>query len=127
MQYNKLMNHLRDFSTGFATGGLVDFTGPAYVHGSKLRPEAFLSAEDTAMIREWLDEAKYANYRATVSNIDGSMFGTSGFNTGDIYVNITEASLNNDDDIEAVAEKVGQAFVRQISKQGLMTANYAFG
>lgn len=79
------------------------------------------------MIREWLDEAKYANYRATVSNIDGSMFGTSGFNTGDIYVNITEASLNNDDDIEAVAEKVGQAFVRQISKQGLMTANYAFG
>jgi hypothetical protein len=35
----------------FASGGLVDFTGPAWVDGSKMRPEAFLSAEDTAMIR----------------------------------------------------------------------------
>jgi hypothetical protein len=29
-------------------GGLVDFTGPAIVHGSKSRPEAFLNAEQTA-------------------------------------------------------------------------------
>jgi hypothetical protein len=38
-------------------GGLVDYTGPAIVHGSKTRPEAFLNAEQTAQIREGLKES----------------------------------------------------------------------
>lgn len=41
----------------FSTGGLVDYTGPAIVHGSKTRPEAFLNAEQTAQIREGLKES----------------------------------------------------------------------
>jgi hypothetical protein len=31
----------------YAEGGLVDFTGPAWVDGSKTKPEAFLDPEDT--------------------------------------------------------------------------------
>ena len=31
----------------FKNGGLVDFTGPAWVDGSKSAPEAFLDAQDT--------------------------------------------------------------------------------
>lgn len=34
----------------YAEGGLVDFTGPAWVDGSKTSPEAFLDPEDTANI-----------------------------------------------------------------------------
>ena len=34
----------------YAEGGLVDFTGPAWVDGSKTAPEAFLDPEDTANI-----------------------------------------------------------------------------
>lgn len=41
----------------FSTGGLVDYTGPAIVHGSKTRPESFLNAEQTAQIREGLKES----------------------------------------------------------------------
>lgn len=36
----------------YKTGGLVDYTGPALVHGTKSKPEAFLNAEQTALISE---------------------------------------------------------------------------
>lgn len=36
----------------FAEGGLVNFTGPAWVDGTREQPEAFLSAEDTKRIGE---------------------------------------------------------------------------
>lgn len=42
----------------FAEGGLVDFTGPAWVDGTKTRPEAFLDADDTRMMRAMLDAAQ---------------------------------------------------------------------
>lgn len=34
----------------FATGGMVDYTGPAWVDGTPSKPEAFLSAKDTSLI-----------------------------------------------------------------------------
>jgi hypothetical protein len=37
---------------GFSEGGLVDYTGPAMVHGTPSKPEAFLNAQQTAMISE---------------------------------------------------------------------------
>lgn len=39
----------------FAKGGLVDYTGPAWVDGTKSSPEAFLSAKDTANISALTD------------------------------------------------------------------------
>lgn len=48
----------------YAEGGLVDFTGPAWVDGSKTKPEAFLDSEDTANI-----SALAQGLRAVVSNI----------------------------------------------------------
>ena len=39
---------------GFSEGGLVDYTGPAIVHGTPARPEGFLNAEQTAQIRDAL-------------------------------------------------------------------------
>ena len=110
----------------FAEGGLVDFTGPAWVDGSKLRPEAFLSAEDTALIRGWLDSAKYVRTRAYMSNIDSSNFSGATNTIGDVNITITEASFKDDADYEAVAERVGQVFVKEIAKQGFMTPAFAF-
>lgn len=39
----------------YASGGYVDYTGLAMVHGSPSKPEAFLSAKDTEMMRSTLD------------------------------------------------------------------------
>ena len=48
-------------SKGYSTGGLVDYTGTAIVHGSKSRPEAFLNAEQTAQIRDALKNSRKDN------------------------------------------------------------------
>lgn len=39
----------------YSKGGYVTETGPVMVHGTPNKPEAFLSAEDTAMMREFLN------------------------------------------------------------------------
>jgi hypothetical protein len=111
----------------YAQGGLVNFTGPAWVDGTPSRPEAFLSAEDTALIRSWLDQAKYTNFRMRMSNIDSTMFSGNGGNTiGDVNITITEAQFKEDADYEKVAERVGEAFVKELNKQGLITPAYSF-
>ena len=40
----------------YATGGLVDYTGVAMVHGSKSKPESFLNSDQTAQITQALRE-----------------------------------------------------------------------
>lgn len=45
---------------GYKTGGYVDFTGPAMVHGTKTKPEAFLNARQTELfegLRDTLSKA----------------------------------------------------------------------
>ncbi len=74
-----------------------------------------------------LDAASYLAFRPTISNIDGNAFGKGGISMGDINITITEASFKEDADYERVAERVGDAFVRQLNKQGLNMANYSFG
>lgn len=39
----------------YKEGGYVDFTGPAWVDGTKAEPESFLDATDTALLRSILD------------------------------------------------------------------------
>lgn len=65
----------------FAAGGMVDYTGPAWVDGTPSKPEAFLSASDTANI---------ANLRDILSKVFDSKNNSSSSissveNTGDTY------------------------------------------
>ena len=111
----------------YAQGGLVDFTGPAWVDGSKTKPEAFLSAEDTAAMRAFLDAFSMIRVPSFSSMISDSMFSdVSGFTVEKLNIEINEAELKEDPDYEEVARKVGEEFVKELSKQGLQTANFAF-
>ena len=65
----------------YATGGIIDYTGPAWVDGTPSKPEAFLSASDTANI---------ANLRDILSKVFDSKNNSSSSissveNTGDTY------------------------------------------
>lgn len=110
----------------YKTGGLVDYTGPAWVDGTKSRPEAFLSADDTQMIRTLIDGWKYVATRPTMTNLDGLMQEGSGNTIGDVYVTLNEAQFNTDEDYELVAQKVGEAFTKELAKNGFSTAAYRF-
>lgn len=111
----------------YAKGGYVDYTGLALVHGSSSRPEAFLSADDTALVRSMLDAWQYIAHQPTITNIDAALGrGSSGATFGDIHIEITEASFAEDADYEEVARRVGDAFTKELSKQGFRTASFNF-
>ena len=111
--------------TAYKKGGLVDYTGPAWVDGSKTRPEAFLDANDTESIRTMLNAFNYVKTHPYMSHIDSSMYGNN-TSVGDINITINQAELKSDADYDAVARKVGQAFSKQLSRQGLNLSGYAF-
>lgn len=106
-------------------GGMVDYTGLAMVDGTKQRPEAFLNANDTESIRTMLNAFNYVKTHPYMSHIDSSMYGNN-TNVGDINITINQAELKSDADYDAVARKVGQAFSKQLSRQGLNLSGYAF-
>lgn len=76
----------------YKTGGMVDYTGPAWVDGTKTRPEAFLSAADTANIAKLRDILS----KVFESNSSSSNTAEQNQNTGDTYyefhINVDELS-----------------------------------
>lgn len=108
----------------YKNGGLVDYTGPAWVDGTPSAPEAFLSAPDTKLMRNFLDALSYV---PNITRFDPSMFMgnyTSGIDNVSIVIN--EATINDELDMEILAEKIGQQFNRELEKQGFSTAKYRF-
>ena len=108
----------------FAEGGLVDYTGLAMVHGTPQHPEAFLDSEDRSNIRAMLDMFAYVK-TPYMSNIDTSKYGND-YNFGDVNVTINEAQINNDQDVAELAKKIGNAFTKELTKNGLNNAAYAW-
>lgn len=108
-----------------AEGGVVDYTGIAWVDGTFSKPEAFLDATDTKHIAELTDMLNHVDLPAmTLPNLGD--FGIHNQTIGDINITINQAELGSDADVDAVARKVGKAFSKQLSKQGLNLAQYAF-
>lgn len=105
----------------YAKGGLVDYTGIAAVHGSSANPEAFLSSIDTRMIRGMLDAFKLIIPR--LSSIDSS--GSTEYGGFTIEaINITVEKLDNETDLDLLANKIGEKFAKQLmGKRGTSIGN----
>lgn len=98
----------------YKEGGLVDFTGPAWVDGTKNRPEAFLSAVDTALIRQMLD-ALVVNLRE-----EGGKGGEE--NNSSIIIDniiIQAQSMNTKQDFKAAGGELAREFAKIIQERGL--------
>lgn len=72
----------------YKEGGIVDFTGPAWLDGTKSDPEAFLNARQTAIFESLRD------YLAspTSSNMLGSGNVSNSISIGDIIINLQNAA-----------------------------------
>lgn len=101
----------------YETGGLVDYTGPAWVDGTKTKPEAFLSATDTENIRQMMD----------IMNILLSNFSTSSKSTYEssssvvspnIEVTVNVDSISSDYDVDQATERVKQNILDAYNKTG---------
>jgi len=109
-----------------ANGGLIDYTGLAWVDGTMQRPESFLDSTDTKLLRSMLDTFTYVKNSPYMSYIDPSMYNNN-TNVGDINITINQAEINSDADVDNLAKRVGQAFTKELQRNGLNLSGYAFG
>lgn len=96
-------------ATKYATGGLVNYTGPAWVDGSPSRPEAFLSADDTEMIGSLVDLLQELTF--TNRSFSNMQMSTVGDTTIELTVNFDSVSEDYDSDrvIELMQQKIVEA------------------
>lgn len=127
-------------------GGIADFAGPIWIDGTPSAPERILSANQTRDFESLVaimddfrnngvpmntlrDMARWStsiHIPSALSNIGGSAYQGNSSSIGDVIVNITEAQITDDRDVEELANIVGQKFVREIGKQGLNVSHYHF-
>jgi hypothetical protein len=102
---------------GFKTGGLVDYTGPAWVDGTKKKPEAFLNAEDTQRIGE---AAELLSNLELLSNDNVSKQEISNTNVGDttIEIHINIENVASDYDVDQAVERVKEDIVKAAQYAG---------
>ena len=84
----------------YKQGGLADFTGPAWLDGTKSRPEIVLDAQDSR---------NFIQLRDILSSLlNRSITNTSTENNGDITydIDINVESIGNDYDVDQVANRV---------------------
>jgi hypothetical protein len=88
--------------TQYKTGGIADFTGPAWLDGTKSRPEMVLNARDTEnfiQLKDILSEILNGT-----DSINKSQNATNGDNYFDI--DITVEDIGDDYDVEQLASKI---------------------
>lgn len=91
---------------GYKTGGLADYTGLAWLDGTKSKPEMVLNAKDTENLIT-LKDILAASLRNTSQSGNGS---------GDNYFDIKiDAEIGSDYDVDQLANKIK----RQIQQDGL--------
>ena len=101
-QYNSAKNKIEEYSyrewVAYKTGGLADFTGPAWLDGTKSRPEYILNADQTKA------------FFTLVDVLSGLGLGNSNSTekTGDISydIDINVESIGSDYDVEQIAETI---------------------
>ena len=101
-QYKKRAGKGTPYS--YKTGGLADYTGPAWLDGTPSKPELVLNAADTKNFLALKDVLSRAVHS---SNSVSNSYGDATFE-----ININVDHLNNDYDVDRVAERVKKIIVK---------------
>ena len=130
----------------YKKGGIADYTGFAWLDGTPTEPERILSADQNRDFETLVDImsdfrnagvpmdalrgmarwSSMVSVPSSLSHIGNAAYQGNSANIGDIFVNITEAQISDDRDIEVLANIVGEKFVKEIGKQGFNVSRYNF-
>lgn len=99
----------------YASGGLVNYTGPAWVDGSSARPEAFLNAEDTARIGEAANIFKEIAALGNNGTLSSALSSTSNNN---IELHIHVDSIATESQVDYLIDRMKQELVDAASPIG---------
>jgi hypothetical protein len=86
---------------------------------------SFTSA-DRDVIRKYMEASAYTMLTPAMSNIDSETMNSSSSvrSIGNVTITINQADLSTDERIEDVAQKIGDAFVRQLSRTGMQVTDF---
>ena len=104
-----------DSSKAYSTGGLVDYTGLAMVHGSYAKPEAFLNAEQTAMFASLASGLQ--TYYSKLGYNNNTESQTSGVTIENFTVAV-DATLTNDN-VAQTGESLADALLDGLRRTGI--------
>ena len=109
-------NHLPIGLTHYKTGGVADFTGPAWLDGTPSKPEIILNQKDSQ---------NFIQLKDILANILSKGNNGTSENNGDNYfdVDINVESLSEDYDIERVAEDVKNLIVKDATYRNVNAIN----
>ena len=112
------ISDLSDYSYyAFKSGGLADFTGPAWLDGTKAKPELILNAQDSANFIALKD------ILASLLNVQGG--GLNGTKNGDNYFDIDiSANIGSDYDVDRLAERLKQNIYNDGQYRNVNTINF---
>lgn len=99
----------------YLTGGLADYTGPAWLDGTKSRPELILNAKDTQNFIQLKDVLSSLLSNGNASKTSG------GDNYFDIQIHVDE--LANDYDVEKLASKIKEEIHRDSMYRNVNSIN----
>ena len=130
----ELYDEYRRWSTAhisqYSGGGLIDYTGPAWVDGTKKKPEGILNAEQLDMLRNSVLTRKnpvaalLADYGNTISNTaNANTYNTinrgESMSIGNVELNMNVARIANDYDARRAGEKALEQMVKIAQKNGV--------
>ena len=112
----KKYDYWKNKTLAFAEGGLVNFTGPAWVDGSRSRPEAFLSAEDTRRIGE--AARILADLPILSQPVNQEQLPTTTIGDTTIQIDVHVDSIASDYDLDEAMDKVEKRIVEAAKYTG---------
>jgi hypothetical protein len=110
---DKLLKKYLSKLRAFETGGLADFTGPAWLDGTKSRPEYILNADQTQKFFQLVDVLDGLDVKSNKN--------TSGDNYFDIQISVEK--IDNDYDVERMADKIKQLIYEDSMYRNVNTIN----
>ena len=115
------LNYANSKTFRFKTGGLADFTGPAWLDGTKSKPEIVLNQRDSAnfiVLRDILGEILHGT--STINNTNSNT--QTGDNHFDIDINVEK--IDNDYDVEQIADKIRRMIYEDASYRNVNAVGF---
>lgn len=99
----------------YASGGLADYTGPAWLDGTKTRPEMVLNARDTQ---------NFLELRDLLSTMASS--GTGNSSVGNFYcdIDINVGEVSSDYDVDRIAARIKQSIYEDTTYRNVNAINF---
>ena len=95
----------------YATGGIADFTGPAWLDGTKSKPEAVLNPLQTQHFIEFVNVLDSIFSESITPSSKDSSFRR--FSEGDTYqFNIEVSQMANDYDVDKLVSRIEEKMVK---------------